>query len=112
MLIRLVACVVMSAALSFGALALLEAGMRRARRRTVARYFLVQVGGTVALALLAIVPAMLCVGEAWAVFISGPILLGPFIAWDVVGSSRVRRARTGAPAGSAPGPRPGDSSGT
>jgi hypothetical protein len=36
---------------------------------------------------------MLFVGEAWAVFVSGPILLGPFIAWDVIGVHRVRQAR-------------------
>ena len=46
------------------------------------------------LGFVAVVPAMLCVGEAWAVFVSGPILLGPLIAWDVIGVSRVRRARS------------------
>ena len=90
MVIRLAACVVVSGAFAFGALALLEAWMRRARRRTVARYFVIQVVGTVVLAFVAIVPAMLCVGEAWAVFVSGPILLGPLIAWDVIGVGRVR----------------------
>ncbi len=105
MVIRLAACVVVSGALAFGALALLEAVMRRAQRRTVARYLLIQVAGTVVLGFVAVVPAMLCVGEAWAVFVSGPILLGPLIAWDVIGVSRVRRARTGVGAGS------GDSSG-
>jgi hypothetical protein len=94
MVTRLAACVVVSGALAFGALGLLEALMRRPRRRTVARYFVIQVAGTVVLAFAAIVPAMLCVGEAWAVFVSGPILLGPFIAWDVVGVQRLRRARS------------------
>ena len=93
MVIRLAACVVVSGAFAFGALALLEAWMRRTPRRTVARYFWIQLVGTVVLAIVAIIPAMLCVGEAWAVFVSGPILLGPFIAWDVVGVSRARRAR-------------------
>ena len=93
MVIRLAACVVVSGALAFGALALLEAWMRRARRRTVARYVGIQVVGTVVLAIVAIIPAMLFVGEAWAVFVSGPILLGPLIAWDVIGVSRVRQAR-------------------
>ncbi len=91
MVIRLAACVVVSGALAFGALALLEAWIRRARRRTVARYVLIQVVGTVVLAVVAIIPAMLCVGDARAVFVSGPILLGSLIAWDVVGVSRVRR---------------------
>ena len=93
MVIRLAACVVVSGALAVGALALLEAWMRRARRRTVARYVGIQVVGTVVLAIVAIIPAMLFVGEAWAVFVSGPILLGPFIAWDVIGVTRVRQAR-------------------
>ena len=67
----------------------------------MARYVLIQVVGTVALAFVAVVPAWLCVGEVRAVFISGPILLGPLIAWDVIGVDRVRRA---GPAGDSSGP--------
>ena len=47
--------------------------------------------GTPVLAAVAVVPAMLCVGEAGAVFVSGPIVLAPFVAWNVAG---VRRAPT------------------
>jgi len=87
--LRVAACAVVSLAVAAVVLRALEIWARR-RPRSVGWYVAVQWAGTIALAVFSIVPALLIVGEGWAVFIAGPLLLGPFIAWDVAGIRRLR----------------------
>jgi hypothetical protein len=92
--LRVAACAVVSLAVAAVVLRALEVWARR-RPRSVGWYVAVQWVGTIVLAVFSIVPALLIVGDAWAVFVAGPLLLGPFIAWDVAGIRRARAARGG-----------------
>ena len=88
-MLRVAACAVVSLLVAAAVLRGLEVWADR-RPRTVGWYTAVQWLGTIVLAVFSIVPALLIVGEGWAVFIAGPLLLGPFIAWDVAGIRRLR----------------------
>jgi len=92
--LRVAACAVVSLAVAAVVLRALEI-WARSRPRSVGWYIAVQWVGTIVLAVFSIVPALLIVGEGWAVFVSGPCLLAPFIAWDIAGIRRVRTARAG-----------------
>ena len=88
-MLRVAACAVVSLAVAAVVLRVLEL-WARSRPRSVGWYVAIQWVGTIVLAAFSIVPALLIVGEGWAVFIAGPLLLGPFIAWDIAGIRRVR----------------------
>jgi hypothetical protein len=92
--LRVAACAVVSLVVAAVVLRALEVWAGR-RPRSVGWYIAVQWVGTIALAVFSIVPALLIVGDGWAVFIAGPLLLGPFIAWDIAGIRRARAARGG-----------------
>ena len=92
---RLVACVVAALAIAVVALRVLELAARH-RPRTRGWYVSVQLIGTPVLAVIALLPALLA-GTTAAVFVSGPIILVPFIAWDIAGLRRARPANGGTP---------------
>jgi len=93
MIARVALLVLVSVALVPVELAILRRVMARTEHMSVDAFVVIGPLGTVFVALVAIVPAMAIVDEAWAIFISAWILEIPYILWLL----RMLRMQRGTP---------------